>query len=89
MARGPSGRIIIEIDPAFKRDLHSALAADGLSLKNWFLKQGAEYLVERKQPGLPGINYTAITNDPIALVAEEPAKYKISSLREPKSLNED
>src|SRR5437667_12512224 len=27
MARGPSGRVVIEVDPFLKRDLHSALAA--------------------------------------------------------------
>jgi hypothetical protein len=72
MARGPSGRIIIEIEPAFKRDLHSALAADGLSLKEWFLKQGAEYLKHRKQPALPGIIYSHATEEPLLRAAEQP-----------------
>lgn len=76
MARGPSGRIIIEIDPAFKRDLHSALAADGLSLKDWFIKQGTEYLTHRKQPALPGIIYSHSSDGPLLLAAEEPPDAK-------------
>jgi hypothetical protein len=75
MARGPSGRIIIEVNPAFKRDLHSALAADGLSLKDWFLKQGADYLSGRKQPALPGMAYTTTANEP-ALLGAEAAEWK-------------
>lgn len=88
MARGPSGRIIIEVDPSFKRDLHSALAADGLSLKDWFLKQGAEYLSECKQPALPGIGYMATRNEPVLLVAEEPAEYKVGGPKKPEKQSE-
>ena len=55
MARGPSGRLVIEVDPPLKRDLHSALAADGTTLKDWFLHRLAEYLSERQQPQLPGL----------------------------------
>jgi len=55
MARGPSGRVVIEIDPGLKRELHSALSADGVSLKDWFLKRTQEYVSERTQPRLPGL----------------------------------
>ena len=85
MARGPSGRIIIEVDPAFKRDLHSALAADGLSLKDWFIKQGAEYLTVRKQPTLPGIVYTATANEPALLAAEEQTAYNVAAPKKTES----
>ena len=44
MARGTSGRIVIEIDPRLKQRLHAALALDGLSLKEWFLRQVYSYL---------------------------------------------
>ena len=54
MARGPSGRLVIEVDPLLKRDLHSALAADGSSVKEWFLKRVTEYFAERDQLALPG-----------------------------------
>ena len=60
MARGPSGRIVIEFDPLLKRDLHSALAADGLSLKDWFILRARQYMAERNQPALPGMAYREI-----------------------------
>ena len=47
MARGPSGRLVIEMDPLVKRELHSKLAADGLTLKDWFLRKADDYLGQR------------------------------------------
>lgn len=44
MARGPSGRLVLEISPEVKRRLHSRLAGEGRSLKEWFLEQAQEYL---------------------------------------------
>ncbi len=49
MARGESGRIVLEIDPTDKRELYSALTRDGLTLKDWFLRRATEYLREREQ----------------------------------------
>ncbi len=49
MSIGSSGRIVIEVDPATKRDLYSALAKDGLTLKDWFLQNTASYLVNHRQ----------------------------------------
>lgn len=37
MSIGTSGRVVIEIDPALKRELHSVLARRGVTLKDWFL----------------------------------------------------
>lgn len=76
MARGPSGRIVIEVDPALKRDLHSALAADGMSLKDWFIQRVAQYVAERNQPALPGIVYPPVKARKPPLAAEEAAFYK-------------
>ena len=59
MARGPSGRCVIETDPALKRELHAALTADRLTLKAWFQKQAQAYLSERQNPSLPGLASTA------------------------------
>jgi hypothetical protein len=76
MARGQSGRLVIEVDPALKRDLHSALAADGLTLKDWFLRRVAEYIVERRQPSLPGITSLYQAGEEQTLrAAEEPGEY--------------
>jgi hypothetical protein len=44
MAVGKSGRVVIDIDPAFKRELRSALERDGMSMKDWFLQQARRYL---------------------------------------------
>ena len=44
MSRGPSGRIVVEVDPALKKRLHAALTLDGITLKHWFRKQAVAYL---------------------------------------------
>ncbi len=44
MARGPSGRLVFEIDPALKRELHARLARDGRSAKDWLLERIEAYL---------------------------------------------
>lgn len=44
MSIGKSGRIVIEIDPSLKRELHGALANDGKSLKDWFVESALAYL---------------------------------------------
>jgi hypothetical protein len=62
MARGPSGRIVVDIDPALKRDLHAALAAEGISLKDWLIERANRFIAERNQPFL--------------LAAEEPPPYR-------------
>jgi len=49
MARGDSGRIVVEMDPSEKCTLYSALETDGLTLKNWFLARAREYLQNRSQ----------------------------------------
>ena len=46
MAKGQSGRLVIEVEPAFKRQLYSALATDGLTLKAWFVRGAKTYLDE-------------------------------------------
>jgi hypothetical protein len=69
MARGESGRIVLEIDPSEKDELYTALKKDGLTLKDWFLKKAAQYVSERNQ-GM--------------LFAEEPVTYKIRASAETK-----
>jgi hypothetical protein len=49
MARGESGRIVLEIDPSEKKELYEALIKDGMTLKDWFLKHADKYLRERGQ----------------------------------------
>jgi len=49
MAVGPSGRIVIEVDPELKRELYSCLSSDQLSLRQWFLDSARQYLAMRGQ----------------------------------------
>ena len=49
MSVGQSGRIVIEIDPEFKRELYDALGNEGLSLKQWFVEKAEVYLKNRSQ----------------------------------------
>ena len=49
MAVGPSGRIVIEVDPELKRELYSCLSIDQLSLRQWFLESARQYLATRGQ----------------------------------------
>ncbi len=44
MSIGSSGRIVIEIEPEAKRMLYAALAREGLTLKDWFLRNAEDYL---------------------------------------------
>lgn len=52
MARGKSGRVVLEIDPSVKSDLYEALHEEGLTLKAWFLSQARSFLAQRSQPSL-------------------------------------
>ena len=53
MAKGASGRVVIEVDPALKGALYAILERDGLTLKNWFVQRANKYVAERVQPSLP------------------------------------
>ena len=52
MARGGSGRVVIEVDPSLKHDLYVALAASGSTLKDWFVKEATRHCAEMVQPTL-------------------------------------
>lgn len=47
MARGDSGRIVVDIDPQLKRRLYSALALEDCSLKEWFIRSAELFLADR------------------------------------------
>ena len=46
MPIGHSGRIVVELDPELKRDLHDALRRRGSNLKSWLVEQAEELLRE-------------------------------------------
>ena len=77
MARGPSGRIVVYLDPALKREFHAALAADNTTLKEWLLARVCAYFEERQQPRLVGLSYSAPEPEETALAAEQQAIYKV------------
>jgi hypothetical protein len=52
MARGPSGRIVVEVDPAVKARLYEVLAKDEFTFKDWLLRQIEGYVEEATQPRL-------------------------------------
>ena len=52
MAIGKSGKVLIEIDTELKQELYGALRRDGLTMKDWFLRNAKDYLATRAQPEL-------------------------------------
>jgi hypothetical protein len=52
MARGQSGRIVIEVEPEVKRRLYAALALSGSTLKDWFVREAEQFAEESRQPSL-------------------------------------
>jgi hypothetical protein len=53
MSKGDSGRVVIELDPALKRRLYSALAIENSTLKDWFVDAAKRY-VAKQQPRSTG-----------------------------------
>lgn len=54
MARGKSGRIVVEVAPEFKKRLYLALAHESLTLREWFIREAAKYIDRQTQPSLFG-----------------------------------
>lgn len=52
MARGDSGRIVIEVEPEMKRRLYAALGMTGSTLKDWFVGAATSFCEETIQPPL-------------------------------------
>lgn len=52
MARGASGRIVIEIDPEIKQELYDQLEKENSNLKTWFLNHVEGFLKGRQQLSL-------------------------------------
>ena len=41
---------MVDVDPEFKKQLYSVLAAEGSTLKDWFIRTGQNYCEEIQQP---------------------------------------
>ncbi len=76
MARGNSGRLIVDVDPHYKQAFHAALAADGLTYKEWVLERIETYLEERHQPSLPGLSRYTQPEPELQMAAEAPAQFQ-------------
>ncbi|WP_387465863.1 hypothetical protein [Photorhabdus sp. RM323S] len=48
MAKGVSGRIVLEVDPELKKTLYSVLAMEQQTLKNWFVDKAQKHIDEKK-----------------------------------------
>ena len=55
MGRGPSGRLVLEVDPDLKRQLHAQVALEGKTLKDWFLEVADAYLASAEEERLDGL----------------------------------
>ena len=52
MAKGSSGRLVIEIDPLIKKELYERLGEKGLNMREWFLINANAYLKQNRQSSL-------------------------------------
>lgn len=71
MARGPSGKLVIEVDPALKDALHARLAAEKTTLKDWFIQRAEEYLRRQQAAQAQPTGYRV--PKPLLLKLAEPA----------------
>ncbi len=49
MSIGASGRIVIEIEPDLKRQLYAVLTREGMTLKDWFLRESQAHIANANQ----------------------------------------
>lgn len=48
MAKGESGRIVLEVEPELKKALYSILAMEQKTLKDWFVNKALKHICEKK-----------------------------------------
>jgi hypothetical protein len=49
MSIGTSGRVVVDMDPKLKRQLHAQLAMQGTTLKQWLTDQAQAYVASNSQ----------------------------------------
>jgi hypothetical protein len=59
MSVGTSGRIVLEVEPEFKKSLYALLDKEGLTLKQWFTMSATNYLAQAGQMSLFDAAFTA------------------------------
>lgn len=79
---GESGRIVIDVPPKLKRQLYSALALSGSTLKDWFLQAAEGLNAEKVAPksGRP-VRYSPTRKVSSKVLKEETAFYKTISAK--------
>jgi hypothetical protein len=80
MSRGESGRIVIEVDPGLKRQLHALLALNGSTLKRWFIKNASDYINDQQQSHPVKTYGSSRSGHEALLAAEKPPKYKTKKI---------
>ena len=63
MARGKSGRVVLEIDPELKRQLYASLENRQETMKEWFVKEAEGLIYGDKQPSLFDASEEQIKNN--------------------------
>lgn len=48
MAKGESGRIVLEVEPELKKILYTILAMEQQTLKDWFVDNAQKHIKEKK-----------------------------------------
>ena len=48
MAKGESGRIVLEVNPDLKKQLYSVLALEQKTLKDWFIEHAEKHIDAKK-----------------------------------------
>lgn len=89
---GPSGRIVVDVDPEMKRRLYASLALSGSTLKDWFSEVASAYcangaspgraIIETASPGSPsnGKPHSGASLPPPAIANMLAKKYKVISM---------
>lgn len=49
MAKGDSGRIVLEVDPTLKKQLYSILALEQKTLKEWFIQHAEQHIKDKRK----------------------------------------
>lgn len=48
VAKGDSGRIVLEVNPTLKKQLYSILALEQKTLKDWFIQQAEQHIEDKR-----------------------------------------
>jgi hypothetical protein len=64
MPKGPSGRIVIDVNPDFKTEIYAALAFKDCTMKEWFQSNAKRLCEAHNQPNLTFVSGPEIAASP-------------------------